>query len=48
MEAPAQTVLTGTVDDAEMLSVLALIESLRLQMVSMQRIADDRPEEQRR
>ena len=48
VEVPAQTVLTGAVDDDGMHSVLELIQSLGLRMVSMQRLADDRPEEQRR
>ena len=46
-EVPAQTVLTGAVDDAGMDSVLELIQSLGLRMVSLQRLADDQPEEQR-
>jgi hypothetical protein len=39
VEVPPQTVLTGTVDDAQMHSVLALIQSLGLHVVSMQRLA---------
>lgn len=48
VEVPAQTVLTGAVDDAGMDSVLELIQSLGPHVVSLQRLADDRPEEQRR
>jgi hypothetical protein len=47
VEVPAQTVLTGTVDDTEMHSVLALIQSLGLQVVSMQRLAATRPDDHR-
>ena len=47
VEVPAQTVLTGTVDDAEMHSVLALIQSLGLQVVSMQRLDAGRADEPR-
>jgi len=47
VEVPAQTVLTGTVDDAEMHSVLALIQSLGLQVVSMQRLDANRADEPR-
>jgi hypothetical protein len=47
VEVPAQTVLTGTVDDAEMHSILALIQSLGLQVVSMQRLDANRADESR-
>jgi hypothetical protein len=44
-EVAAQTVLTGTVDDAQMHSVLALIQSLGLHVVSLQRLAVGATEE---
>ena len=46
VEVRAQTVLTGTVDDAEMHSVLALIQSLGLHVVSLQRLAAGSAEEE--
>lgn len=45
VEVPPQTVLTGTVDDSQMHCVLALIQSLGLHVVSLQRLGAGSAEE---
>ncbi|WP_433281936.1 hypothetical protein ACQPZA_16250 [Pseudonocardia xinjiangensis] len=47
VEVPAQTVLTATVDDAQMHSVLALIQALGLHVVSLERLTPGSAEEHR-